>query len=290
MAKRGLFHGITTVDIQFLVEEYPPANTKSKADWNEVNTGGPATNAAITFSHLGGRGHLVSGIGNHHFTPLITDDLKHHMLEFTDLTPDYDHLPTFATIITSEKNGDRTVFSHHPKKVEIQKHVLDHLVMDSFDIVMLDGFFMDYGIELAKKANNQHISVVLDGGSWKPGMEKLLPYINIAICSNDFYPPGTQTEEEVFDYFSRYDNIRYVAITRGGSDILYCKNQESVRQINIEPVRAVDTLGAGDVFHGAFCYYFAINNDFGNSLRKASQVAGHSCKYFGTRSWMDHPF
>lgn len=288
MACRGLFQGLTTVDIQFLVEDYPEANTKNKADHNEVFAGGPATNAAITFSHLGGNSHLVSGIGNHHFTPLIADDLKHHRVEFTDITPDYDHLPTFASIITSEKNGDRTVFSHHPRNEEIQWHVLDHIALQSFDILMLDGFFMEFGVKIAKKAHKIGIPVVYDGGSWKEGAEELLPFVDFAICSNDFFPPGTQTTEEVFAYLAGYENIKSVAITRGKSDILYNLEKGKTNRMKIPEMKAVDTLGAGDIFHGAFCYYFANHADFEKSLSQAAQIASHSCKFFGTRSWMDH--
>jgi sugar/nucleoside kinase (ribokinase family) len=47
----------------------------------------------------------------------------------------------------------------------------------------------------------------------------------------------------------------------------------------------VDTLGAGDVFHGAFCYYFAQTGDFAGSLQAASRVAAVSCRYFGAMRW-----
>ncbi|MDJ0536213.1 MAG: PfkB family carbohydrate kinase [Xenococcaceae cyanobacterium MO_207.B15] len=49
-------------------------------------------------------------------------------------------------------------------------------------------------------------------------------------------------------------------------------------------MKAVDTLGAGDIFHGAFCNYI-LQEDFPTALFLAAQMASKSCQFFGTRSW-----
>ncbi len=59
----GLFVGLNTIDIQFLVNEYPESNTKTIVSRNGVYLGGPATNAAITFSKLGGESTLLKHLG-----------------------------------------------------------------------------------------------------------------------------------------------------------------------------------------------------------------------------------
>ena len=52
-------------------------------------------------------------------------------------------------------------------------------------------------------------------------------------------------------------------------------------------VNVIDTLGAGDIFHGAFCYYFIQTGEFQQSLEEAAKVAAISCTYRGPRTWMD---
>jgi sugar/nucleoside kinase (ribokinase family) len=47
-------------------------------------------------------------------------------------------------------------------------------------------------------------------------------------------------------------------------------------------IKAVDTLGAGDIFHGAFCHYI-LQQDFPTALSNAAKVAARSCESFGTR-------
>ena len=57
--------------------------------------------------------------------------------------------------------------------------------------------------------------------------------------------------------------------------------------IEVSPIKAVDTLGAGDIFYGAFCH-FILNHNFIDSLSKASEVAAVACQSFGTRKWTEH--
>jgi sugar/nucleoside kinase (ribokinase family) len=287
MKGKGFFAGLVTVDIQFLVPSYPSPNTKVKASRNEVCIGGPATNAAIVYACLGGHPVLYTGIGNHHFTELIKKELEERAIQFTDIKPACNFLPTFASIITSSDTGDRTVFSHHPGNLKaVDLSMPDNMDFANVSFVMLDGFYMDFSIRLAKNAKENAIPVILDGGSWKEDMEKLLPLVDVAICSNDFFPPGTSDAQEVLEYLSGHVNIKNIAITRGEAPILFSLSGKQ-GELPVEPVKVVDTLGAGDVFHGAFCYYFEGGGDFLESLKNASRVAGKSCQFFGTRAWMN---
>lgn len=79
--------------------------------------------------------------------------------------------------------------------------------------------------------------------------------------------------------------VSYRAITRGEHPIIY-RTPEGTGEMAIESVEVVDTLGAGDILHGAFCYYSAKGNTFVSALLQASRIATLSCQTFGTRSWM----
>jgi sugar/nucleoside kinase (ribokinase family) len=52
-------------------------------------------------------------------------------------------------------------------------------------------------------------------------------------------------------------------------------------------IQPVDTLGAGDIFHGAFCHYLLERNDFLLSLERAGEVASLACTSLGTRAWIE---
>lgn len=122
----------------------------------------------------------------------------------------------------------------------------------------------------------------MDGGSWKEGTEALLPVVDIAICSADFAVPD---EESVFSYLQKA-GVQMGAITHGGAAIPYY-SEEGEGVLPVSSVKVVDTLGAGDIFHGAFCYSYARTADWIRSLKEAAVVAGESCTCLGAKTWID---
>src|SRR5947207_14898260 len=86
MELRGLFVGLTTIDIQYLVDTFPASNSKTVAGTFAMSVGGPATNAAIAFAHLGRKSHLNSAIGQNQFTPFNESQLHQYQRESPDLT------------------------------------------------------------------------------------------------------------------------------------------------------------------------------------------------------------
>ena len=110
MTLRGLFVGLTTIDIHYGVDTFPASNAKTVAGAFVMTVGGPATNAAISFAHLGGESHLLSAIGRHPFTSFIEHELHRYHVEVTDLSPAATQLPTISSIVTTE-GGQRTVMT-----------------------------------------------------------------------------------------------------------------------------------------------------------------------------------
>ena len=283
---RLLFFGLNTVDLQFLVAAFPEKNTKTKATQNGVYVGGPATNAAVACAHLGGDVTLMTPIGRHVFSDFIVDDIERFGISLID---PIDHLPgkaTFASIITEDENGDRTIFSYHPQ-MKLSEKVAVALDSNAYRAALFDGFYPVSARLMAERCRQQGIQTVLDGGSWKPGIRELVDYVDIAICSNDFRVPDGREPSTVFDYLHSR-GVRRVAITRGDQSILFSENG-TVGEVAVERIDAVDTLGAGDVFHGAFMFHLSLGASFRDALFEAGRVAGRSCLCFGTREWMRKP-
>jgi sugar/nucleoside kinase (ribokinase family) len=284
---KTLFVGLNTVDMQFFVDGFPKSNSKTKANGNEITAGGPATNAAIASALLGAKTTLITPIGKHSLSRFLMEDITNYNVEVIDPIEQINSEPIFASIITDEINGERTIFSYHPENNhEKLLEGINLQELDTYQIAMFDGFYPDLAIPLAKTLRKMGITTVLDGGSWKTGLSKLLPFIDIAICSNDFYLPNTKTHTEVFSELKKY-GVMKIAITRGTQSILYLEGEE-IQEVRVAASNVVDTLGAGDFFHGAFCYYYAIRPNFKEVLAKASEVAAFSCNYRGTRKWMKH--
>ncbi|HYE73005.1 MAG TPA: PfkB family carbohydrate kinase, partial [Blastocatellia bacterium] len=156
-------------------------------------------------------------------------------------------------------------------------------ILQDVDVVLIDGHQMAVGVAIAQQAKAQNIPVVVDGGSWKPGFEQVLQFSNYVICSANFYPPDCHHAAAVFAYLTAL-GVPQIAITYGGQPIQYSTTDE-MGAIAVPSVNVVDTLGAGDIFHGAFCH-FILQSSFKPALTEAAQVAARSCQCFGTRGWI----
>lgn len=282
--KKALFLGLATLDIQYFVDEFPPSNVKVKTRPPDCWVGGPATNAAVAFAKLNGNAYLVTAIGKNAFQSVFKNDFEQCNIQYIDLLEQVDSQPVLASVI-STSNGERTIFTHYPDRISQpidEKKLLDQLQPE---IVMLDGFYPEVAIKLAHEAKNRQIPVVFDGGSWKSYLPELLPFVDYAICSNDFYPPTCEQAEEIFDYLDQFA-ISHKAITRGDQSILVSSGEDCF-ELHVPQVDVVDTLGAGDFFHGAFCYYLLTKDNYLEALQKSAEFASKTCLFKGPRSWLN---
>ena len=281
--KTGLFLGLATWDLIYLAQQPPGENQKVVASDCTIAAGGPAANAAVTFSYLGNRAIWAGVLGTHAIAQLIRTDLTEYNVRIIDLAPGRSDPPPVSSIIVTQGTGGRSVISINATKSQVDSQAINQDILTSVNIVLVDGHQISASQEIAQIAKSKNIPIVLDGGSWKPGLEEILPFIEWAICSDNFHPPNCDNSEEVFAYLSAA-GIPNIAITRGEKSILYLNNGK-YGSIEVPRIQAKDTLGAGDIFHGAFCHYI-LQNNLTDSLTAAARIAADSCKKFGTRRWM----
>ncbi|MBC7969726.1 MAG: sugar kinase [Verrucomicrobia bacterium] len=283
-AHRGLFVGLVTLDLIYLVDRPPTDNEKIVASDYTVAAGGPATNAAVAFSYLGNQAIVLGMLGAHPMIQLILADLQQCGVTLADLAPDRPDSPPVSSIMVTKQTGERAVVSLNAAKTQaIADSIPAHSLQD-VAVVLIDGHQMAVGRAIAVQARSQNILIVVDGGSWKPGFETVLPFADYVICSANFQPPNCQSADDVAAYLLQL-GIPHVAITQGQQPILYWTAAQA-GHIDVPVVNAIDTLGAGDIFHGAFCHAI-LQEDFREALAIAARVAAQSCQHFGTRRWME---
>lgn len=283
MTYRGLFVGLTTLDFIYLSDRPLQANQKLVAQDYLTVAGGPATNAAVAFNYFGNQSSLLSVLGKHPLTKLIKNDLTQQGVATVDLMPDKLDFPAVSSIIVTATTGERSVISLNAVKSQGNPEIVVPDLLNNIDLVLLDGHQLEVSLEVAAIAKDRQIPVILDGGSWKPALETVLSQVDYAICSANFYPPQCQQTEDVFDFLQDC-GIKYSAITQG-EQAIRCREGENNLTISVPVIQPVDTLGAGDVFHGAFCHYI-LQENFATALKLAAKIASRSCLSFGTRSWL----
>jgi sugar/nucleoside kinase (ribokinase family) len=285
-----LFVGLCTQDIIQMVDCIPHSNEKVTALKQMISAGGPATNAAVTYACLGGRASLLTGIGGHSLGLSVRSELEDRGVSVIDSAAGSSEAPPVSAIMITAGSGDRAVVSINTVGRTLRVDDSVNALVADHQIVFVDGYYHELAMSSLHAARDQSKTTILDGGSWKAGTTELLPYIDIALCSADFHPPGVTDPQEVFPVLSA-SGVQWSAITRGAESILWGAFQYR-GEVVVPRVDVVDTLGAGDVFHGACSLAIGLEasideNCFVSALRIAAQVAATSCTVFGTRAWMD---
>jgi sugar/nucleoside kinase (ribokinase family) len=286
----GLFVGLCTLDVIQLVDHVPAPDEKLTAREQTAAAGGPAANAAVTFAHLGGAAALLTAIGSHPLALAVTADLDRAGVSVTDLAPRSADPPAVSSIMVTASSGQRAVASTNAAGHRLAPpEDLAALVADS-DIVQLDGHHMELATATAQAARAAGRRTVLDAGSWKPGTPNLLPWIDVAVCSADFHPPGTTRSPADTLRFLQQHGVAWRAVTQGERPIVWA-GPDGGGTIEVPSVPVADTLGAGDVLHGALTHHLAARQQltsevFAQALHAAALVASRACGSFGTRAWM----
>lgn len=275
----GLFIGVTTLDLIYPIAHYPEEDSKTNVDQHDLFLGGPATNAAITFAALGGKATLISSVGNNEWSTMIKDRLRSLGVTHIDLVAGFDYQVACSSILVNIKSGLRTVVTSKPQNLPTDFHI-PIIANEEYDVCGLDGFYPGVAIEIIDRGFSG--PVVFDGGSYKRDTDKLLHRVTHPIFSERFsFPDGRDLDEEM----SKICKKQY-AITCGERPIRYF--DKGISQFMAVPqVPAVDTLAAGDIFHGAFAWYILQHRgDFTKALRSSTAIAQQSIRFLGPRKWI----
>jgi sugar/nucleoside kinase (ribokinase family) len=284
----AVFVGLSTLDIAYSVGRYPDEDSKTQAHDQFLGAGGPAANAAVAFAALSGRTPaLVTALGEHQLAHLIRHDLDEYGVVPVDATPGEQHRPAVSSIIVATESGTRTVVSLDGSAVSVPFDPAHLRPLNDAQVVLVDAHYPELAFGFATAACKRGIPVVLDAGRWKDAHAGLLPLIDIAICSASFAPPGIASGAgELFDHLHA-QGVEYAAITQGGKPILYSMpGARGEIPVSSGGTRMVDTLGAGDILHGAFCHYHVAGQSFPQALRSAAGIATLACRHLGTRAWI----
>ncbi|WP_040792565.1 PfkB family carbohydrate kinase [Nocardia paucivorans] len=283
----ALFVGLSTLDIAYAVDSYPAEDTKTRARDQFLGAGGPAGNAAVAHAILSGVSPtLLTALGRHYLAEVVRGDLRTHGVTVVDTAPERTEPPPVSSIVVALGAQSRTIVSLDASRVHVPFDPEWAAYVADADLVLVDGHLPELAVGIAGCAKESGVPVVLDAGRWQDVHTRLLPLVDIAICSAAFVPPDPDPADDPFDHLHSLGPTR-VAITRGAEPIRY-SDAGRRGEIEVVSVPGADTLGAGDILHGAFCFHYPRSGDFVDALRRASAVATLSCRSFGTRQWGRH--
>lgn len=274
MRPKGLFVGLTTFDLIHYVARIPEADEKVEAASRWTGAGGPAANAAATFAALGGEATLVTAVGQGVFARAATADLEARHVRVIDLCSEGE-LPTSCIVV--DESGERTVVStnaHGMRLGQVPRGLSDE---DAFDTIGIDSHYPQVVDQLTPQGSRP--KVVLDPGSRKPHAEQLMERSDHILISRAF--SKAMSLEELLSFVKRH-SPRLVAVSQGNAPLV-AEFDGQRTTVPIPRISAIDTLGAGDVLHGAYAYAMASGHPIERALSDAVSVASASCERRGPR-------
>ena len=282
----GVFVGLATLDVIHRIAKAPAVNEKITSTAQFVAAGGPAANAAVTFAALGGDATLVTALGDDPVADLVRADLAGHGVHVVDAAAGTHRAVPVSAVSVVESTGDRSVVSLDAVTSDASPPAELGEVIKDADVVLVDGHHPLIARDAARHAAARAVTLVVDAGRWKPVMTDIIPHATDMVCSNDFRVPGADGPESSAAALVRA-GVRTVVTTHGGEPVQWSSDGSS-GSVPVPRVEVVDTLGAGDTFHGAYSYYAAQSaNSITERIDRSARVAALRCSIVGPRAWLD---
>ncbi|MEO6947037.1 MAG: sugar kinase [Nitrobacter sp.] len=280
---RILCIGMPVRDLTFRVQGLPARGFKVGAEHFEEIPGGNALNAAIAISRLGGRAAICGPMGDADETSsrYIFEKMAELGIEMQDIV----HMPGLVTPISAimiDPSGERTIITFRdPELWKVQLPDNDKLLEDC-DAILTENRCAAFCTGLCAEARRRGIPVVVDVDSAMSMREGLLTASSHLIFSSE----ALQATADVADDAAALQKLAkvtssFLAGTRGPQGTVWLDPNGALRQTAAFPVHTVDTLGAGDVFHGAFVLAITEKQGIQEALRFASAAAALKCTRFG---------
>ena len=280
---RILCIGIPVRDLIFRIEELPERGAKVNASHFDQIGGGNALNAAIGIVRLGGRASLCGPIGDAGETSsrYIFDKLAGEGIDTRHLV----HMPGLVTPISNimiEPSGERTiVVFRDPQLWKVSLPDADGL-LDDCSAILVESRCAEFCVGLCAEARKRGIPVVVSVDRAMSLRDGLLTASSHLVFSSEALrsTAGIADDGKALKKMAGL-TPSFLAGTQGPQGTLWLDENQDLRRTPAFPVPAVDTLGAGDVFHGAFALAITESQELRQALRFASAAAALKCTRFG---------
>jgi len=274
---------VACVDEILVVPHMPESDGTIRVSQFARQGGGIAATAMVAASRLGCRPSLIGAVGADPIGEEVLAGLRAEKVDVSRVRIDPDGRTNFSVILVEERTGKRSII-YWPGRVEPFS-----LVEDDFDLIrsarglLLDGHAIDPQIEGARAARAAGVPVMLDGTRAYPGIDRLIPSIDILVATRAFvadYAPDADLEEGLRKFRAMGPGE---VVATAGEDGCWLLEERGLWHQPAFRVHVVDTTGAGDVFHGAYIAARAQEMGPREACRFAAAAAAIKCTGLGGR-------
>lgn len=276
--------GLNATDTLLIVPHFPSYAGKGPFTQEILSPGGQVASAMVACAKLGLRTKYVGTVG---------DDLrgKVQMESLLGSGINLDHVQQrtncqnqSAYIVIDQSTGERTVFWQRPECLRLKPEEIVPEMITNARLLHIDGHDTPAMEKAARIARENGIPVTVDIDTIYKGFERVMPYVDYLIASSEFPVQWTHQSDpfKALEMIQEEFGMRCAAMTLGAHGALALMDGK----FHYSPafvVNCVDTTGAGDVFHGGFCYGVLAGWEIGKVLEFSNAMAALNCTAIGAR-------
>ena len=276
--------GLNATDTLLIVPHFPAYAGKVPFEEEHLSPGGQVASALVACARLGLRTKYIGAIG---------DDLRGRVqiesLQGTGINLDHVKFRAgcanqSAYIVIDRSTGERTVLWRRDECLKVRPEEITEEMIACGRLLHIDGHDTAAVARAAAIARSHGIPVTIDVDTIYHGFDRVLPNVDYLVASSEF-PAAWTGETDPFralETIQREYGMRVAGMTLGAHGALALE----AGKFHYSPafvVNCVDTTGAGDVFHGGFCYAVLQGMQMREALDFSNAMAALNCTALGAR-------
>lgn len=281
--------GHAAYDVILPLDHYPVEDRKYALKQKRECGGGPAANAAFLLAKWGSDSMFMGQLGDDFYGRTVMKELEGTGVDLSLLQINPSCPTPYSVILVNTQSSSRTILNvrQPPQPLNSIARLNAEL---SPQVLLMDGHEPEASLKALELF--PHAVSILDAGSVKEGTLCLASQVDYLIASESFALEYCQiyslnSENAASSCLQKLQKLqqlgkRQIVITMGGQGLLYW-SEGKPKRMSAYPVNALDTTGAGDVFHGAFAYGVLKGFNLLDNLHFSSAAAALSVQSLGGR-------
>ena len=276
--------GQNATDTLILLSHFPAYAGKVAFERELLSPGGQVASAMVTCAKLGLRVKYIGTVGDDERGRIQLESLRETGINLDDVEVRKNCPNQTAYILIDQATGERTVLWQRNDCLRLDPDSMTVEKITSARLLHIDAHDTAAVARAAQIAREHRIPVTVDVDTIYHGFDRVLPHVDYLVASSEF-PVQWTNERDPFRALETIQDefhIPVAAMTLGALGALARVDGRFIYSPAFV-VNCADTTGAGDVFHGAFCYAVLQKMPMRETLEFSNAMAALNCTALGAR-------
>lgn len=276
--------GLNATDTLLVVRQFPAYGGKAPFVREIRSPGGQVASAMVACVKLGLKTKYIGSVGDDDGGQILLQSLSESGIDVSHVQLRAGCPNQSAYIVIDQTTGERTILWQRPDCLKIVPEHIEPEQITCARLLHIDGHDTAAVEHAARIARQHQIPVTVDVDTIYRGFDRVLPYVDYLIASTNF-PVEWTSERDPFlalELIQKEYGMRVAAMTLGPHGALALVGDKYIYSPAFV-VNCRDTTGAGDVFHGAFCYAVVEGYSIEDALSFSNAMAALNCKELGAQ-------